>query len=245
MQVLRAFRCERAPVTNAELVRRTGLSKATVSRLTSTLMQLGFVRHVAGGRAFELAAGALGIGHTYLATNELIKRANPFLQELADRLNVSVALAVGEGRDILYIGYRVGQRVATLRLGVGSVLPIGTTAIGRAYIWAMPAAEQKRLIADLKRVAGPQASLTERGIKESFAELEQTGTCAVLGGYQRNAYGVALPVRLGRKRILMSLSCGKVVVREDLRAEKNRIDPVLKTAAVEFEQLLVDFDGQL
>jgi len=32
LDVLRAFRAERAPLSNAELVRRTGLSKATVSR---------------------------------------------------------------------------------------------------------------------------------------------------------------------------------------------------------------------
>ena len=244
MQVLRAFRSDRAPLTNAELVRRTGLSKATVSRLTSTLLQLGFLRHVAGSREFELAAAPLGIGHAFLATNDLLQRANPFLQELADQLNVSVALAVADGLEMLYIGYRAGQRVATLRLGVGSVLPMGTAAIGHAYLWGLPAAEQKRLVAALKRSAGDQASTMERGIRESFAELESTGTCGVLGGYQRDAYGVALPVVVGRERSVMGLSCGKAVLRPDLAAERRRIAPVLKEAAARFEELLADFPGR-
>jgi DNA-binding IclR family transcriptional regulator len=244
MHVLRAFRSDRVPVTNAELVRRTGLSKATVSRLTSTLLQLGFLRHVAGGREFELAAGPLGIGHAYLATSELLQRANPFLQELADRLNVSVALAIGEGLDMLYIGYRASQRVATLRLGVGSVLPMGTTAIGHAYLWGLPVPERKRLVAELKPAAGARAAVMEQGMRESFSELEGTGVCGVLGGYQRDAYGVALPVVVGTQRTVMGLSCGKAGMRPDLAAERKRIAPVLKKAALEFEALLADFEGQ-
>lgn len=244
MQMLRAFRSFRAPLTNSELVRRTGLSKATVSRLTSTLLQLGYLRHAPGSRDFELAAGPLGIGHAFIAASELLQTAQPFMQALADRLGVSVALAIGDGLDMLYIAYRASHRVATLRLGVGSVLPMGTTSIGHAYLWALSAGEQRRLIADLKRNAGPRAAALERSIRESFAELENTGTCGVLGGFQRDAYGVALPVFVGRERVVMGLSCGKAEVQPDLATERKRIAPVLKEAAVQFEALLAGFNGQ-
>src|SRR4051794_20577612 len=96
MQVLRAFRCHRACLSNAELVRRTGLPKSTVSRLTSTLLQVGFLRHVPGGREFELATGSLTMGHAFVSSSELLHRADPLLQELAERLDLSVALAVGD-----------------------------------------------------------------------------------------------------------------------------------------------------
>jgi len=244
MHVLRAFKSDRAPLSNSELVRRTGLSKATVSRLTSTLLQLGYLRHVPGSRVFELAAGPLGVGHAFVASSELLQTAQPFMQSLADRLGVSVALAIGDGLDMLYIAYRASHRVATLRLGVGSVLPMGTTSIGHAYLWALPASEQRRLIKDLKRSVGARAASLEQGIRESFGELERTGTCGVLGGFQRDAYGVALPVFVGRDRVVMGLSCGKADVQPDLAAERKRIAPVLKEAAVRLEELLAPFDGQ-
>ena len=69
LEVLRAFHAERTPLSNAELVRRTGLSKATVSRLTTTLIRIGFLRRAGGGRQFELGAGALSMGHAYLESN--------------------------------------------------------------------------------------------------------------------------------------------------------------------------------
>ncbi|QBQ98782.1 IclR family transcriptional regulator [Paraburkholderia pallida] len=245
LEVLRAFRSNRAPLSNAELVRRTGLSKATVSRLTSTLIQVGFLRLVPGKREFELSIGALGIGHAYLATNDLLQAAQPLLQELADRLDVSVALGVKDGIDLLYVAYRVSRKVATLRLGVGSVLPMSTTSIGRAYLWGLPDEEQQRLIEAHKRHAGPQGEALGHAIRASFDELESTGTCAVLGGFQRSTFGVALPVRIGREGTLMSMSCGKADVDLDLQAERERIAPALKETAARLQAQLADCEGGL
>lgn len=245
LEVLRAFRSDRASLTNAELVRRTGLPKATVSRLTTTLIQVGFLRLVPGKRAFELSAGALGIGHAYLSTNEMLQAAQPAMQELADQLDVSVALGIQDGVDMLYVSYRVSRKVATLRLGVGSVLPMGPTAIGRAYLWGLAPPEQQRLLDEHKRRAGPQGEALERSIHTSFAELEATGTCAVLGGYQRGAYGVALPIRVGRQGNLVGMSCGKADVQTDLEAERTRIAPALKKAAAQLEAMLCRFDDHL
>jgi len=245
LEVLRAFRSNRTPLTNAELVRRTGLSKATVSRLTSTLLHVGFLRMVPGGRAFELSIGALGIGHAYLATNELLQAAQPLLQELADRLDVSVALGIQDGIDMLYVGYRVSRRVATLRLGVGSVLPMSTTSIGRAYLWGLPQNEQQILIEEHKRRAGPQGDELEHSIRASFKELESTGTCAVLGGFQRDTFGVALPIRINRQGILIGMSCGKADVDLDLQSERERIAPALKETAALLQAQLANFESSL
>jgi DNA-binding IclR family transcriptional regulator len=121
---------------------------------------------------------------------------------------------------------------------------MGTTSIGHAYLWAQPVAEQRRRVADLKRNAGPRSAALERSIRDSFAELESTGVCGVLGGFQRDAYGVALPVFVGRERVVMGLSCGKADVQPDLAAERKRIAPILREAAVQFEELLSGFDGQ-
>lgn len=245
LKVLRAFRSERTPLTNAELVRRTGLPKATVSRLTSTLIQVGYLRLVPEKREFQLASGAFGIGNAYLSTNELLQAAEPLMQALADRLDTSVALGIRDGIDMLYVGYRVSRTVATLRLGVGSVLPMAATSIGRAYMWGLPPAERAEMLAEHKRRAGQQGEALEQSIQASFAELEVKGTCAVLGGYQRGTYGVALPIRVGSKGILMGLSCGKADIELKLQSEREHIAPALKETAAQLEAALADFDGEL
>lgn len=244
LQVLRAFRGKRAPLTNGELAMRTGLSRATVSRLTTTLIRAGFIRRVAGGPEFELAPGGLGIGHAYLQTNPVTRLAHPFMQQLADRLNVSVALAVPDHLDMLYIAYRTSARIATLRLGVGSLLPIGRTAIGRAWLWALPDAERRRYMASILEAAGPQAGEVNRRIEAAFDDLRDTGVCVAVGEYQHNAYGIALPLRVGRVGVLMAMSCGGVELTADTGKLRHRIAPELKDAAAELTVLLRDVESE-
>ncbi|AGW93894.1 MULTISPECIES: IclR family transcriptional regulator [Cupriavidus] len=245
LHVLRAFRAERTPLTNAELVRRTGLSKATVSRLTTTLVALGFIRRVAGSTQFELASGSLDIGDTYLETNPVTERVHPFMQALADRLNVSVSLAVPDQLDMLYIAHRTSSRISTLRLGVGSLLPMGWTASGRAWLWGLRTDDRHDYLEALKHAAGARAGELERGIGAAFQDLQTLGVCTSLGTYQRNAYGIALPVTVGRSATLMSLSCGAVALEPDMTAITQRIAPMLKAAAAELVDLLRDTDAQI
>ncbi|AJG22427.1 IclR family transcriptional regulator [Cupriavidus basilensis] len=240
LKVLRAFRAERVPLTNSELVRRTGLSKSTVSRLTMTLVGLGFLRRVAGGPQFELAGGPLGIGHAYLETNAVTRLAHPFMQQLADRLNASVALAVPNQLDMLYIAYRTSTRIATLRLGVGSLLPMGLTAIGRAWLWGLPKDARADYVASVIEAAGPQAGDIRKNIEAAFDDLRETGVCMSVGEYQRNAYGIALPLSVGRAGMLMALNCGAVELRPDVESIRASMVPELKAAAVELMVLLRD-----
>jgi DNA-binding IclR family transcriptional regulator len=237
LQLLRAFHADRAPLTNGELATRTGISRSAVSRLISTLIHLGFVRRVAGGRQFELATGVFGIGHAYLATNPITRVAEPLMQQLADRLNTSVALAVPDGLDMLYIAYRYTARVSTLQLGVGSLLPMGLTAIGRAWLWQQPESLQCRYVEQLLAAAGPKAAELRKAIDSAFRDLRTNGVCMSIGEYQRNAYGIALPLKLGRPHAQMALSCGAVDVAADAASIRKRIVPALKKTACELESL--------
>ena len=143
---------------------------------------------------------------------------------------------------MLYVGYKAGPQVGTLRMNVGSVLPMATTSIGHAYLWGLPTAEQKRLIVALTGQIDINATAIGDAIRHSFAQLQVSGTCAVLGGHRPGTFGIALPVIVGRRRVVMGLSCGKADVRPDLANTRKRIGPVLQTAARNLEHALADID---
>ncbi|WP_332460015.1 IclR family transcriptional regulator [Burkholderia ubonensis] len=240
LQVLRAFHADRAPLTNGELTSRTGLPRSAVSALTSALIDLGFLRRAAGDARFELGSNVFGIGQAYLAANPVTPLAQPFMQKLADRLDASVALAVPDHLDMLYVAHRSGARIATPRMGVGSLVPMGTTAIGRAWLCGLPDPLRRRQIAQLTEAAGPQTNAVAAGIEAAFADLHATGVCLSLGENQRDAWSMALPVRVGVSKTLMALSCGAVEPQPDVDAIRRRIAPALKQAAIELATLLRD-----
>lgn len=240
LQVLRAFHADRAPLTNSELASRTGLPRSAVSGLTSALIDLGFLRRVASDARFELGPKVFGIGQAYLAANPVTPFAQPFMQKLADRLDASVALAVSDHLDMLYVAHQSGARIATPRMGVGSLVPMGTTAIGRAWLCGLPDPLRRRQIAQLTVAAGPQANAIAAGIEAAFADLRANGVCLSLGENQRDAWSMALPVRIGVSKTLMALSCGAVEPQPDVDAIQRRITPALKQAAIELATLLRD-----
>ena len=242
LQILRAFHADREPLTNGELASRTGLSRSSVSRFTSTLIHEGYIRRVAGGSRFELAMGVFAIGQSYLGSSPVRQRAQPLMQRLADRLGVSVALAVPDQLDMLYIAYQCSTRISTLQLGVGSLLPMGTTAIGRAWLGAVPESVRKPCVARLLEAAGSRAEALRASIEAAREDLRSTGVCMSAGEYQRNAFGIALPIRLQCARTWMALSCGAIDVNLDIDAARARIGPELKRAAAELEALLGDVE---
>jgi DNA-binding IclR family transcriptional regulator len=179
-----------------------------------------------------------------LESSDLVRAVVPYLQQMAERLDVSAALAVPDGLDMVFVAYRTSARVATLRLGVGSMLPIANSAIGRAYLWGLPAAPQRSLIEQIRQHVGEQGDAVAAGLRASFAELDATGVCCVASAVLRDTFGFALPVRLGRQGICMAMSCGRAALAPDLPAERRRIVPVLRQTADDVQRGLADIDGQ-
>lgn len=75
LEILRAFRPGTDLLGNGELAERTGLSAATVSRLTQTLVTSGFLEHDQRARAYRLAAPVLSLGHAMRAASPILRAA--------------------------------------------------------------------------------------------------------------------------------------------------------------------------
>src|SRR3974390_1508456 len=83
LDVLRLFRAEDAPLGNQEIARRTGLPKPTISRLTYTLTQLGYLNYDRKLGVYSLGGGVLALGYVALANLDVRRVARPLMQELA------------------------------------------------------------------------------------------------------------------------------------------------------------------
>jgi IclR family transcriptional regulator, positive regulator for flagellar biogenesis len=74
LEILRAFHCEPRPMSNSELSARSGLSKATISRITSTLVELGYLLRIPSNGRFQLGPAILGFGQAYLGGRRIRAR---------------------------------------------------------------------------------------------------------------------------------------------------------------------------
>src|SRR5579871_3913309 len=67
LEILRCFTPQQPVLGNKDLVKATGLPKATISRFTYTLTSLGYLRQVPEQKKYQLGSAVLSLGYPLLA----------------------------------------------------------------------------------------------------------------------------------------------------------------------------------
>jgi IclR family pca regulon transcriptional regulator len=113
------------------LERATGLARSTVDRITGTLARMGYVR--LDGRDAVLAPRLLELGNAYLAALRLPRLLDGHADALADELDESVSLAVGDRDGVRFIHQATRRRAMSLSFRIGDLLPAERTAPGPLF----------------------------------------------------------------------------------------------------------------
>ena len=238
LDVLRAFHPNDGLLGNQDIAARTGLPKPTVSRLTYTLTQLGYLTQVARFDKYQLAPAAMSLGYTALANLNIRQIAQPHISRLAQDTGGDVAIGSRDRYDMIYFAMGRGTSPLSVQLEVGSRIPIATTAMGRAYLLAAPPDERDELMHHIREEAGTRWSKIRAGIERSAQSLAEHGYTISAGEWQEDIHAVGVPLRVNDGTGPYAFSCGTPAFRfteERLRAD---IGPRLVAMVRTIESLL-------
>ncbi|MFF8944353.1 IclR family transcriptional regulator C-terminal domain-containing protein [Streptomyces sp. NPDC014864] len=129
--VLRQLTEAGGTLSPSALERATGLARSTVDRITATLARMGYVRP--DGRDVVLAPRLMELGNAYLAALRLPALLHARADALADELDESVSLAVGDRDGIRFIHQATRRRAMSLSFRIGDLLPAERTAPGPLF----------------------------------------------------------------------------------------------------------------
>lgn len=206
--VLRCFTETRRVLTPTELARLTGVPRPTVTRLASTLVTLGLMAQEPGSERFMLGPGVVSLARVFLAGLDVRAVARPHMQALAEGVSGSVYLAVPDGLDMVLIeASRPRSTMLAPRLDVGSRAPLANSALGRAYLWALPREERQSLLESLRLARGSDWSALEGGLMRSLKDADRLGYCISAGEFHREINSVSVPL-VGPSGEVMALNCG-------------------------------------
>ena len=209
LEILRAFRPEEGMLSNQEIAARTGIPKPTVSRLTYTLTKLGYLHYSRRLERYQLGTGVLALGYSSLASMGLRQAARPLMQELADFTGASVSLGSHDRLDVVYLEHCQGGHALSLRLQVGSRVPIATTGIGRALLAAMPERERDYVIEHLRqRTANGAWDSIRGGIERAVEQYRRLGYCTSEGEWEEEVNAVGVPLVLDDGSDIVAFNCG-------------------------------------
>ena len=177
LQVLRFLASQPDPVPLDRVMRACDLPRSTAYHLLNTMIDEGFVVHLADEHRYGLGVAAFEVGSGYSRQEPLQRIARRSLADLVDRLGQSAHLAVLHGRDVLYILEERAPGRPPLVTDVGVRLPAHLTASGRAVLAGLPAAQVRALYPDSSAFVdrhglGPQSLSALRRV---LSETRQRG----------------------------------------------------------------------
>jgi DNA-binding IclR family transcriptional regulator len=194
LALLRAFRLGGRTLSNAELAERTGLPRPTVSRLTRSLVDAGFLAYDHQQQGYRLGAVCLTLALVYRASERALEVALPLMRSLAEGRRVNVGLAMADQLEMVYLdSVRLSRLGMFRRIVPGSRIPIASTALGCAFLAGLAVAERKALLLRLRQAQGSGWPALQRGVEAALASVRAQGFCRAQ--WQAGMVSVAAPLR--------------------------------------------------
>jgi DNA-binding IclR family transcriptional regulator len=208
LDVLAAFRnAPGGPLSNADLATFTGLSRPTVSRLTYTLAQLGYLKRDARGR-FELGLGVLATAYPLLSAIKIRQMARPLMRDFAAYAGGTVSIAMPFGLDFIYVETLRTTDAVTHNPDVGFSSSLAPTAVGRALLSLFTKDELDAYVARVRAERPEEADYVERRTLADVELCRERGFAISLGEWRREIFGVAAPLYRTATGDCLSINCG-------------------------------------
>lgn len=230
--VLSAFRADDGPIGISELSRRTGLAKATVSRLVSELVSVRLLER--DGTAVRPGVGLFELGELAARPRDLRRAATEHMVDLHRATGHTVHLAVLEGPDVVYIDIIRGRHGPRLPSRIGGRMPAHATGVGKAMLAYADDAVVEEILRKGLRQVGPRTITSAQAFR---SELERIRTAGVAYEREESAANVACgasPIGAPSHPPVAAVSVSGWNGRLDVR----RVGPAVKLAALAISRRL-------
>jgi DNA-binding IclR family transcriptional regulator len=228
---------------NQELVVRTGLPKATVSRLTSTLVALGYLRVDPVSRKMLMGARVLSIGANYQRHVALQQVARPWMAKLSEALQMTVSLATRDQLEMVFLEV-VKPPPNSIRLvtntDIGSMMPIACTSIGLAYVVGASVRERSEIVQALSQRHPTEWPTWRKSIERAHLEYERQGFVISQRSWGREVNAVGVPLTLREHQLVAAFHCAGPASLHSLPSLRRRIGPRLRDTVSEIAQAMSD-----
>ena len=227
LDVLRAFHPRDGLLGNQEIAARTNLPKPTISRLTYTLTKLGYLTPVPRFEKYQLAPAAMALGYAALANLGIGHLSEPFREELMRATGGAVAIGGRDRHSMIYFGQSRHGLTLGVQLDVGSRVPIATSAMGRAYFWALDEDERADVLCDLRDHYGGRWPKLRDGLQRSGEIVAKYGFAISVGEWQTDVHSAGVALKLNDGTGPYAFNCGAPAFRFTEERLINDIGPRL------------------
>lgn len=222
--ILELLSAAAAPMGVSEIARATGMSKATIHRLISSLCARRYVEKAAGG-LYSIGYKMIEMASTRINNLELVTEAKPFLGDIMRELDLTAHLGILDGCDVVYVEKMDIYPDTRLYTQVGYRSPAYCSSIGKCLLSGLSGDELEDALAlcDFKRYTA-NTIIDRREFKNHLKEVRRQGWAMDNEEYQIGHRCVGAPIFDYRGTPVAAISASGSV----LRLSDERLDDVIR-----------------
>ena len=186
LSVLGYMAKQNGPQSLSEIGRACGMPPSKVHRYLASFVAADLVRQQERSGRYDLGPQALRLGLAALARHDFVSTAADGMAELSAETGMTVLLSVWANEGATVVRWERGAEPTDTSVGLGSTLPILTSATGRVFLaWGPHRAiapvrdkqlrrmsRQRHVSIDLEPTQAGVAALVERTRQRGFASVE-------------------------------------------------------------------------
>jgi DNA-binding IclR family transcriptional regulator len=237
LDVIELLARQSVPMGASEVASELDIPRNAAFRLLATLASRGYVEQDPESRKYRLGLRLFQVGNAVYAALDIRRLAFPILEELRNRFQETVNLALLDGHEILYVERIESERSLRTATAIGSRAPLYCTALGKAILAYSPAL-QPATGGNL----GPLERLTENTITDPEAlqaELDSVRDEGYAVDCEEHMVGVrciAAPIFDSRGKPCSALSLSGPTQRMAEQTTKGEVIAAVREAARQLSQ---------
>jgi IclR family transcriptional regulator, KDG regulon repressor len=206
LRLLDLFNDSESALTASDIAERLGTTRATIYPTLHTLAAHGYLNRDQQGH-FVLGMKIVERSGQKLADLDVRNIAQEPLRGLARRLNANAHLATLHGNEVLYLDREQGRPAVILREVIGRRVSPHCTALGKALLAFLPAADCTRIVRDLNYTAyTPHTITTLEALLAALEAVRRTGYALEIEEFHLGSACIAAPVRAHDGRVIAAIS---------------------------------------
>jgi IclR family pca regulon transcriptional regulator len=226
----------------ADAARASGATRAAARRCLLTLAELGYIEQ--SGREFRPLSRLRRLGLASSKREQLVRLAQPILEQGRNELSESVSLAVLDEDKVLFIARAEAEHIVSTGVRVGAHLPAYCSATGRVLLSQFPDTKvlaQLRKLPLLKR--SPRTLTSPADILVVIQHAREIGYAISDEELAIGIRSLAVPVMSANAEIIAAISVSASSARVRNSDLRRRFLPVLRLCARSLEEAISQTAG--
>jgi DNA-binding IclR family transcriptional regulator len=193
-RILKALAAEGGALPLKRLAIATSMPRAKVHRYLASLRSAGLVAQDPESSEYRIGPAAVTIGLVGLGRISPVRQLIDALPKLRDRINETVTAAIWGETGPTVIAMEESDRVVTMNVRIGTVLPVSTTAIGRLFLAFLPQAVTQRFLAAEKRTMPAARFPSDRQLDQILSLIRAERISITYSALMPGVDAMAVPV---------------------------------------------------